>query len=258
MLALDAVPMMLLVVCWTVVVNLVLLWVCRTVGQFLVIGCDLTTSYRSLSGPFRAPRANSGPWALECPKVSRVSKSEGTPRTVFGHSRAQGLKGAGDTPQDNPSNNPFFGDTLSDTPRDTSGSKGPKDSCSWSVRSQAMVTATCLWLSREARKAHLALNLRRLQTSHPIVSDLCCTSPVSLHASSYATWEGVLRAQSSNVRWLGTFICFGLGYCNFNVIGMRWLGAMQQCALLLQGCLCLLSRLRFWESLAISTSFCDP
>ena len=81
-------------------------------------------------GPF-------GARAPECPKkcpesVPRASKrcpghSGDTLGTLFGHSGARAPKGPGNT------------HTLGDTPRDTSGPKGSRDSCSWPGSSQSMV-----------------------------------------------------------------------------------------------------------------------
>ena len=55
----------------------------------------------------------------------------------------RGPKGAGDTPWDTASDTLIFGDTLGD-PQDTSGPEGPRDSCSWSGRSQIKKPLTCL------------------------------------------------------------------------------------------------------------------
>ena len=49
-----------------------------------------------------------------------------TPETLSGHSGARGPKGPRDTPPNTLSDTQISGDTLSDTPRDTSGPKGPK------------------------------------------------------------------------------------------------------------------------------------
>ena len=57
-----------------------------------------------------------------------LSGPSGGPRTQFvGHSL---------------SHTPVFRDTLGDTPRDTSGPKGPRDSCGWSGSSQHFQTRT--------------------------------------------------------------------------------------------------------------------
>ena len=59
--------------------------------------------------------------------VKKVSGHSGdTLGTPFGHFGARGPKGPRDTPPDTLSDTPIFGDTLSDTPRDTSSPKGPK------------------------------------------------------------------------------------------------------------------------------------
>ena len=55
------------------------------------------------------------------PEVSRGSVRESVPEN-------RSVKGRRDTPQDTPSDTPIFGDTLSDTPWDTLGLKGPKPS----------------------------------------------------------------------------------------------------------------------------------
>ena len=78
----------------------------------------------------------SGPRAPECPKgVPRVSPecpghlfwhSGDTLGTPFGHSGARRPEGPRDTRPDTPSDTPIFGDTVSDTPRETSGPEGPK------------------------------------------------------------------------------------------------------------------------------------
>ena len=75
-------------------------------------------------GPF-------GPRTPVCPKgVLRVSlECQDTFLTLRGHSQDTfwTLWGPGrDTPPDTLSDTPIFGDTLSDTPRDTSGPKAPK------------------------------------------------------------------------------------------------------------------------------------
>ena len=80
-------------------------------------------------------RGPSGPRVPECPKgVPRVSpECPDTFLTLRGHSRdtfwtlrLRGPEGPRDTPPDTLSDTPIFGDTLLDTPRDTSGPKGPK------------------------------------------------------------------------------------------------------------------------------------
>ena len=85
--------------------------------------------------PAGCPWGVFGPRAPECSKsVPRVSgtlfgHSGHTLGIVFGHSRARGPKGFRDTSWDTLLDTPVFGDTLGDTPRDTFGPKGPKDSC---------------------------------------------------------------------------------------------------------------------------------
>ena len=78
------------------------------------------------------------PWgsgvSKKCPEsVPRVSgtpfrHSGDTLGTLFGHSGARGPKGPRDTPWDTLLDTPVFGDTLGDTPWDTLGPKGPRDS----------------------------------------------------------------------------------------------------------------------------------
>ena len=49
---------------------------------------------------------------------------------------------------------PVFGDTLRDTPRDTSGLKGPKDSCSWPGSLPSKLSSHGLSATRSQDKAH--------------------------------------------------------------------------------------------------------
>ena len=81
-----------------------------------------------------------------CPKsVPRVSPEclghlFVTPGRLSGHfldTPEPGARRAPETPRRTLRRTPpVFGDTLGDTPRDTSGPKGPRDSCSWPGSSQ--------------------------------------------------------------------------------------------------------------------------
>ena len=91
-----------------------------------------------------------GPRAPECPKsVPRVSPEcqKGVPDTPgtlsghFGHSGARGPKGSGDTPSDTPSDTPHFWGHSRGHSGDTSGPKGPRDSCSRPAGSQTYLAS---------------------------------------------------------------------------------------------------------------------
>ena len=97
-------------------------------------GCPTECPTGCLRGP-SGPGLRSVRWQMvsrECPRSVRDTflTLRGHSRDTFGHSRAQA---PGDTPSGTPSDTPpVFGDT----PRDTLGPKGPRDSCSWRGSSQ--------------------------------------------------------------------------------------------------------------------------
>ena len=107
---------------------------------------------RGVSGALRAPGSGV---SKKCPEsVPGVSKrcpgqSGDTLGTLFGHYGAQGPKGPGDTPSDTPSDTPGFRGHSRGHSADTSGLKGPRDSCSRPGRSQTLPSLRfyCLFLT---------------------------------------------------------------------------------------------------------------
>ena len=104
-----------------------------------------------------------------CPEsVPGVSKrcpghSGDTLGTLFGHSGARGPKGPGDTPSDTPSDTPHFRGHSRGHSGDTSGPKGPRDSCSRPagfLRGCALLRSFVHTLGTADAQMHICVKLR--------------------------------------------------------------------------------------------------